>query len=86
MRFRKDRAQMSTGGHRRQGDGQALTEMRASKHLFDVMINNSSATTVMLGRCLRKYNSPAAAAPQDVIDANLGCPIARPSASFTTRA
>ena len=52
----------------------ALTEMRAGKHLFDVMINNSGATTVMHKEgVFAKYNSPAAAAfPKDVIDANLG--------------
>ena len=52
----------------------ALTEMRAGKHLFDVMINNSGATTVLHKEGIfAKYNSPAAAAfPKDVIDADLG--------------
>jgi iron(III) transport system substrate-binding protein len=52
----------------------ALTELRAGKHLFDVMVNNSGATTVMHKEGIfAKYNSPAAAAfPKDVIDSDLG--------------
>ena len=52
----------------------ALTELRAGKHLFDVMVNNSGATTVMHKEGIfAKYNSPAAAAfPKDVIDGDLG--------------
>lgn len=52
----------------------ALTELRAGKHLFDVMVNNSGATTVLHKEAIfAKYNSPAAAAfPKDVIDTDLG--------------
>ena len=40
----------------------ALTELRAGKHLFDVMVNNSGATTVMQKEGIfAKYISPAAA-------------------------
>jgi len=52
----------------------ALTELRAGKHLFDVMVNNSGATTVLHKEGIfAKYNSPAAASfAKDVIDADLG--------------
>ena len=52
----------------------AITELRAGKHLYDVMINNSGATTVMHKEGIfAKYNSPAAASfSKDVIDADLG--------------
>lgn len=52
----------------------ALTELRAGKNLFDVMVNNSGATTVMHKEgVFVKYNSPAAAFfPKDVVDADLG--------------
>ncbi|MBM4263204.1 MAG: extracellular solute-binding protein [Deltaproteobacteria bacterium] len=52
----------------------ALTELRAGKNLFDVMVNNSGATTVMHKEGIfAKYNSPAAAFfPKDVIDPDLG--------------
>lgn len=52
----------------------ALTEMRAGKHIYDVMVNNSGATTVMHKEGIfAKYQSPAAAAfPKDAIDADLG--------------
>ncbi|MGZ8488662.1 MAG: hypothetical protein ACXWW4_09045, partial [Candidatus Binatia bacterium] len=52
----------------------ALTELRAGKHLYDVMINNSGATTVMHREGIfAKYNSPAAGSfSKDVIDADLG--------------
>ena len=54
----------------------ALTELRAGKHLFDVMVNNSGATTVLHKEGIfAKYNSPAAASfAKDVIDADLGVP------------
>lgn len=52
----------------------ALTELRAGKHLFDVMVNNSGATTVMHKEGIfAKYDSPMASAfPKDAIDPDLG--------------
>lgn len=48
----------------------ALTELRAGKNLFDVMVNNSGATTVMHKEGIfAKYESPMASAfPKDAID------------------
>lgn len=52
----------------------ALTELRAGKNLFDVMVNNSGATTVMHKEGIfAKYESPMASAfPKDAIDPDLG--------------
>ena len=52
----------------------AITELRAGKHLFDVMVNNSGATTVLHKESIfAKYNSPATASfPKDTIDPDLG--------------
>lgn len=52
----------------------ALTELRAGKALFDVMVNNSGATHLMHKEgILAKYNSPTAKAyPKDVIDPDVG--------------
>ncbi|HEX9455901.1 MAG TPA: extracellular solute-binding protein, partial [Candidatus Binatia bacterium] len=52
----------------------ALTEMRAGKALFDVMVNNSGATRVMQKEGIfAKYNSPAARNfAKEVVDPELG--------------
>ena len=52
----------------------ALSELRAGKTVFDVMVNNSGAIHVMKKEGLfAKYMSPAASAfPKDLIDADLG--------------
>src|SRR5258706_95090 len=52
----------------------ALTEMRAGKALFDVMVNNSGATRVMQKEGIfAKYNSPAARNfAKNVVDPELG--------------
>jgi len=52
----------------------ALTELRAGKALFDVMVNNSGATHVMHKEgAFAKYISPAARNfPKEVVDAELG--------------
>lgn len=52
----------------------ALTELRAGKALFDVMVNNSGATHLMHKEgVLAKYNSPVAKAyPKEVIDPDVG--------------
>jgi len=52
----------------------ALTELRAGKALFDVMVNNSGATEIMKKEgVFTKYISPAANAfPKDEIDPELG--------------
>ena len=52
----------------------ALTEARAGKSVFDVMVNNSGAIHVMSKEGLfTKYNSPSASAfPKDEIDPVLG--------------
>ena len=52
----------------------ALTELRAGKSLFDVMVNNSGAIHLMQKEgVFAKYNSPAARNfPTDVVDPELG--------------
>jgi iron(III) transport system substrate-binding protein len=52
----------------------ALTELRAGKAVFDVMVNNSGATEIMRKEGIfTKYISPAASAfPRDEIDPELG--------------
>ncbi|MGH7874769.1 MAG: ABC transporter substrate-binding protein [Candidatus Binatia bacterium] len=52
----------------------ALSELRAGKPLFDVMLNNSGAMYVLKKEKLfAGYASPSAAAyPKDVVDADLG--------------
>ena len=52
----------------------ALAELRASKSVFDVMVNNSGAIHVMKKEGLfAKYLSPAAKAfPKEVVDAEVG--------------
>ena len=52
----------------------ALSELRAGKPLFDVMLNNSGAMYVLKKEKLfARYASPSAAAyPKDIVDADLG--------------